>query len=131
MINVSCAIIVDEMNRVFAAQRSGTMNLPFKWEFPGGKIEEFETPENCLIREIKEELGVDIEIVSTLPSNKHVYPTIMINLIPFICKLVEGEIVLKEHACFKWLNSNELINLDWAEADKPILYHYLNSINAT
>lgn len=106
------------------------MSLPLKWEFPGGKVEESETPENCLIREIKEELGVDIEIVSALPANRHDYPTIKINLIPFVCKIVDGKIGLKEHACFKWLNSNELINLDWADADKPILYHYLNSINA-
>jgi 8-oxo-dGTP diphosphatase len=130
VINVSCAIIIDELSKVFVAQRNGTMSLPLKWEFPGGKVEESETPESCLIREIKEELGVDIDIVSALPPNKHDYPTITINLIPFVCKIIDGEVVLREHASFKWLNSNELINLDWADADKPILYHYLNSVNA-
>lgn len=106
------------------------MSLPLKWEFPGGKIESDETPEHCLVREIKEELNIEIEILRDLPANTHAYPSITIKLIPFICKHMKGEIVLHEHADFKWLHSNELLDLDWADADVPIVKSFLNLINA-
>jgi 8-oxo-dGTP diphosphatase len=130
MINVTCALIIDDEDRIFAAQRSETMNLPFKWELPGGKIEPNETSEECLVREIKEELNIDIAIVGSLPSNIHHYANVSINLIPFVSKHTSGKIELKEHTNFKWLNTNELLDLDWAEADIPILVQYLNSLNA-
>ncbi|MBD1364721.1 (deoxy)nucleoside triphosphate pyrophosphohydrolase [Mucilaginibacter sp. ZT4R22] len=130
MIQVTCALIVDDQNRLFAAQRSESMNLPLKWEFPGGKIEPDETTQECLIREIFEELNITIKIVKDLPTNIHNYPTFAIALIPFVCNYVSGELILKEHAQFKWLHKNELLDLDWAEADIPILHHYLNLINA-
>jgi len=130
VIDVTCALIIDGNNNVLAAQRSTQMNLPLKWELPGGKIEPNETPEECLIREIKEELNIDIAITNSLPSNIHNYPTITIKLIPFICRHINGEIELKEHAQYKWLNTNELLDLDWADADIPILNHYLNYLNA-
>ena len=130
MIDVTCALIVDENNKLFAAQRSPLMSLPLKWELPGGKVEDDESPRQCLMREIKEELSVEIEIFAELAPNVHAYPSITIQLIPFICKHVGGEITLKEHANFRWLNINELLDLDWAEADIPILYHYLNYLNA-
>jgi len=130
VIDVTCALIVDNQNRLLAAQRSSLMSLPLKWELPGGKIEENETSEECLIREIKEELSIEIEIIKGIASNTHNYPSIIIKLIPFICKHISGEITLKEHANFKWLNTNELLDLDWADADVPILNHYLNYLNA-
>lgn len=106
------------------------MSLPLKWELPGGKIEAGETAEHCLIREIREELNIDITILQALDPNIHTYPTISIRLIPFICKQVSGTITLKEHADFKWLNTNDLLDLDWAEADIPIIYNYLKYHNA-
>ncbi|MFC0518648.1 (deoxy)nucleoside triphosphate pyrophosphohydrolase [Mucilaginibacter angelicae] len=126
MIKVTCAIIVDADGLVFAAQRSAAMSLPLKWEFPGGKIEPGETAEACLIREIKEELNVEVEIVAALPANTHQYPSVTIQLIPFVCRLILGEITLKEHLDFKWLSKDELLALDWAEADVPIVKYYLN-----
>jgi 8-oxo-dGTP diphosphatase len=130
VVNVTCALIIDTQNRLLAAQRSSIMSLPRKWELPGGKIEPNESFEECLIREIKEELNIDIEIVKNLPSNIHTYPSIVIQLIPFICKQTHGVITLKEHINYKWLSTNELLDLDWAEADIPILHHYLNFFNA-
>jgi 8-oxo-dGTP diphosphatase len=131
MIDVTCAIIHNEKGEIFVAQRSQFMDLPLKWEFPGGKIELNETPEECLIREIKEELDIKITVIESLPSSKHSYPTITINLIPFICKYIGGEILLREHVNFQWLNKNDLLDLDWAEADVPIVNYYLNRIHAT
>ncbi|MGZ3766192.1 MAG: (deoxy)nucleoside triphosphate pyrophosphohydrolase [Mucilaginibacter sp.] len=129
MIEVTCALILDDQNHLFAAQRSSKMKLPLKWELPGGKIESNESPEECLIREIKEELDIEIKIVKSLPSNTHAYPSVVIHLIPFICKHISRDVLLKEHVSFKWLNTNELLDLDWAEADIPILYQYLNHLN--
>ena len=129
-IDVTCALIVDNQNRLLAAQRSSAMSLPLKWEFPGGKIEPDETAEDCLVREIKEELDIEIAILKKLPSNRHAYPNIIVNLIPFVSKHVSGAITLKEHANYKWLNANQLLDLDWADADVPILHNYLNTLNA-
>ncbi len=126
MLQVTCALIINNQNQVLAAQRSETMSLPLKWEFPGGKIEPGETAEDCLIREIKEELNIHIEIIKALPANIHTYPKITIELIPFICRRMNGEIILKEHAQIKWLDKDELLALDWADADVPILHHYLS-----
>jgi 8-oxo-dGTP diphosphatase len=128
MIEVTCSII-EHNNKILVTQRSEIMALPLKWEFPGGKIEKDETAEDCLIREILEELNINIKITKQLNSNTHQYSeTKIIKLIPFVCELVCGEIKLTEHANFLWLSKNELINLDWAEADVPILNEYLNYI---
>lgn len=126
MIKVTCALIIDTQERVLVAQRSHSMSLPLKWEFPGGKIEPNETPEVCLIREIKEELDIEIRIVKALSANTHIYPNVTIHLMPFICNHVKGGVQLKEHAQFKWVNKNELLALDWAEADVPVLTDYLS-----
>lgn len=127
MIKVTCALIINNEERILAALRSEDMNLPLKWEFPGGKIEPNETPEDCLTREIKEELNIEIQILKALPSNIHTYPNISIELIPFICAHVKGDIILKEHADFKWLHKNELLALDWADADLPIVKCYIST----
>jgi 8-oxo-dGTP diphosphatase len=129
MINVTCAIIVDDANKILVTQRSASMKLPLKIEFPGGKIEEGETPSECLIREIKEELNLDVEILFEMPANIHHYVEFSINLIPFVCKVIGGSIELREHVSYQWLNSSELLDQDWAEADVPIVENYLNSLN--
>lgn len=125
MIDVTCAIIV-EGDKILVTQRSERMSLPLKWEFPGGKIEENETAENCILREIKEELNLEIEIITRLESKKFDYPTFSINLIPFISKYLSGIINLNEHKDYKWLTKEEMKLLDWAPADIPILQEFLN-----
>jgi 8-oxo-dGTP diphosphatase len=129
MINVTCAIIVDDTKNVLVTQRSALMKLPLKIEFPGGKIEEGETPSECLVREIKEELNLDIKILFEMPANIHHYVEFSINLIPFVCKVIGGSIELREHASYQWLNSSELLDQDWAEADVPIVENYLSALN--
>ena len=127
MIKVSCAIILNSIGKILVTQRSATMPLPLKWEFPGGKIETGETAEECLIREIKEELNIEIEITGSLSPNDHQYPNKLIRLIPFICRQTGGDLALKEHAEYKWLDDKDLLDLDWAEADIPIVKEYLNN----
>lgn len=120
---VACAII-ERNGSILAAQRSKNMAMPLKWEFPGGKIKPGETPENCLRREIAEELSVKIAVHRSLPTVTHAYPTFTINLYPFICSIVTGEIKLYEHAAITWLPHNKLFTLDWAEADLPVVEAY-------
>ena len=124
MIEVTCAIILKE-NKILVTQRSERMHLPLKWEFPGGKIEKNETEENCILREIKEELNLEIEILGKLESKCFDYGTFSINLIPFVAKYLSGEIVLAEHKSFRWLEKEELRSLDWALADVPVLKEFL------
>lgn len=122
---VTCAIILNSQKQVLVTQRSSAMPLPLKWEFPGGKIEAGETAEACLIREIKEELDINVEIVEKLRSNDHNYGDKVIRLIPFTCTWLSGEIHLKEHADYKWLDPKDLLDLDWAEADVGVVKEYL------
>ncbi|OGW35756.1 MAG: NUDIX hydrolase [Nitrospirae bacterium GWD2_57_9] len=122
-IHVACAII-EQNGRVLAAQRSATMTMPLKWEFPGGKINPGETPGECLQREVREELGIEIEVGAPLRPATHRYPEFTVTLYPFISRVLSGEIVLHEHAALAWLLPEELPDLDWAEADRPILEEY-------
>jgi len=124
IINVTCAIIVIE-NKILVTQRSEKMKLPLKWEFPGGKLEENEAEIDCIKREIKEEINIDIEVVKKLSSSIYDYGSFKINLIPFISKHVHGEIKLTEHKDYKLLQKTELLSLDWAEADLPIVEEFL------
>ena len=124
VINVTCAIIIKE-NKIFVAQRSETMKLPLKWEFPGGKLEQNESEINCIKREIKEEINIEIEIVKKISCSIYDYGTFKINLIPFIVNHISGEIKLAEHKDYKLLDKTELLNLDWAEADLPIVEEFL------
>ena len=128
MLLVACAIILNSQNKVIVCQRSASMHLPLKWEFPGGKIEEDETPEECLIREIKEELDIEISVIEQLRVNDHHYLDKSIRLIPFICRHLGGDVTLKEHADYKYLDNEHLLDLDWAEADIPVLKEYLTKV---
>ena len=121
---VTCAII-ERDGLVLAAQRSSSMSMPGKWEFPGGKINPGERPEDCLYREIVEELAIDIAISKPLPQSTHAYPQITVTLHPFICSIKAGAITLHEHTAVTWLPPERLPALDWSEADLPVLYAYL------
>ncbi len=127
MIQVTCALI-ENNNQILCAQRSENMSLPLKWEFPGGKLEKDETLEDCLKREIKEELGLNVKILERLPSNTHKYSDKkIIELIPFRCSLQTSEINLKEHSKIEWVTVSQLANFDWAEADIPIVQQYIQN----
>lgn len=124
MLNVTCAIILFQ-NKILVTQRSEYMKLPLKWEFPGGKLEKGESEVNCIVREIKEELNINISPLKKLSNSIHDYGSFKINLIPFIAEYISGEIELSEHKAYKLLDKNELLSLDWAEADLPIVEELL------
>lgn len=124
-IDVTCAILLRD-GLILAAQRSAVMNLPYKWEFPGGKIDPGESPEECLHRELIEELGIRVRVGQRLPVSTHQYSAFTVTLHPYICTIESGEIVLHEHEAIKWLPPNELHSLDWAEADVPVVASYLS-----
>jgi len=123
-IHVACAIIEND-GKVLTAQRSAIMSLPLKWEFPGGKINPSESAEECLRRELVEELGICVSVGKHLPHSSHDYADFAITLYPFVCSIESGEIILHEHSAVAWLASDELLTLDWAEADLPVIESYL------
>ncbi|MBS7234049.1 (deoxy)nucleoside triphosphate pyrophosphohydrolase [Flavobacterium psychroterrae] len=124
MINVTCAIILKD-EKILVAQRNEKMKLPLKWEFPGGKLEINESEIDCIKREIKEEINIKIEVLQKLTNNIHDYGTFKINLIPFFVQYISGEIKLAEHKDYRLLERSQLLNLDWAEADLPIVEEFL------
>ncbi|SNS51604.1 8-oxo-dGTP diphosphatase [Belliella buryatensis] len=120
-IQVTCAIIFYE-GKILCAQRGQNMSHALKWEFPGGKIETGESQQECIKREIKEELNLEIEPIQLLQSNFHQYqPDKEIELIPFVCRYIKGKLILKEHKKIVWLRPCDLSKLDWAQADIPIV----------
>jgi 8-oxo-dGTP diphosphatase len=116
---VAAAVIFNEKNEILCAQRSPSMPLPGLWEFPGGKIEPGESPESCLVREIREELDCLVEVHERIADTTHQYPDFAVRLITFRAKIIEGAPAPKEHAQLVWLPLSELASLDWAEADIP------------
>jgi 8-oxo-dGTP diphosphatase len=127
--HVACAII-ERDGKVLATQRSETMTLPLKWEFPGGKIKEGETAPACLVRECREELGIEVAVGAPLSPTTHRYPSFQVTLYPFLCALSGGSITLHEHTALAWLRPAELRTLDWAEADLPVIAQYRRSVGA-
>ena len=123
-LHVACAII-EQGGRVLAAQRSATMSLPLKWEFPGGKIEDGESPEECLSRELMEELGISVLVGTALSPATHGYPDFTVTLYPFTCRLAGGTITLHEHHALTWIEPQRMPELDWAAADLPVISEYL------
>lgn len=120
LIHVVAAVIIKD-GKFLCAQRSNTKYLAYKWEFPGGKVEPNERLEDALIREIKEELDCRISIKNHLLTTEHNYDFGTVKIDAFLCELVDELPQCLEHNEIRWLDSNELGNLDWAEADLPIV----------
>lgn len=115
VIRVVAAIIVDD-GKIFATQR-GYGDFKGGWEFPGGKIEAGETPEEALSREIKEELEAEIKVGDLLDTVEYDYPTFHLSMDCFWAEIVSGNLVLKEHEAAKWLAMDELDSVEWLPAD--------------
>lgn len=118
VIKVVAAIILHK-NKVFATQR-GYGAFKDGWEFPGGKIEPGETPQEALIREIKEELDIEIDVKDFLETVEYDYPEFHLSMDCFFCTIKSGEVVLKEHEAAKWLTSETLDSVEWLPADRSL-----------
>ena len=118
IIEVVGAAIIKE-DKVLAMQRSDQMTLPGMWEFPGGKVEADETEQEALIREIKEELNVTINILDYINEASYDYDFGTVQLKFYTAEIISGQITLEEHSDGKWVTADELKNIDWAPVDIP------------
>ena len=105
---------------IFATQR-GYGDLKGGWEFPGGKIEEGETPKEALKREIMEELDTEIKVEELIDTIEYDYPTFHMSMDCFWCEIVKGELVLKEHEAARWLTREQLGEVEWLPADVTLI----------
>ena len=129
-IRVAAAVICDSLERptkIFATAR-GYGDFKGQWEFPGGKIEAEETSQAALIREIKEELDVEITVGSLIDTIEYDYPTFHLSMDCFWAEIVSGDLVLKEHEAAKWLTKEELNCVDWLPADIQLVNEVRDAI---
>ena len=124
-IEVVCALIQNEQGKIFCCKRGPGRALANKWEFPGGKIEQNETNEQALVREIKEELKSDIEVIRYVGVSNHEYADLekpfIITMYAYLCKLVNGNLELTEHVDSCYASVEEMKLMDFAAADIPLI----------
>lgn len=125
MIDVTCAIIRNEDDKILVVRRGEKTDHPFKWEFPGGKIMPGEQEDDCIIREIREELSMEIIICKRLEDVVHDYGHKKIRLIPFVCDTLNDIPFLSEHIGYKWTDISELSSVDFSEADVFVAENYI------
>ena len=114
------AAIIRDGGRIFATQR-GYGEFKDGWKFPGGKIEPGETPQQALVREIREELDTEIEVGELLQTVEYDYPAFHLTMHCFWCTVRKGELVLKEHEAAKWLTGETLDSVEWLPADRGLI----------
>ena len=126
-INVACALIENSEGKIFCCRRGPGRAMEGYWEFPGGKIEGNESKEDCIIREIQEELKSKIQPIEYIGESNYVYPDMppykgfSITMYGYRCKLISGNLELTEHTAFKWATKEEMKLMKFAEADKPFI----------
>lgn len=125
MLKVTCALIIHN-SKILITQNNAASDHPFQWEFPGGKIESGESAEDCIKREIAEELKLDIKILKPMEAVEFAYGLKKIHLIPFLCSVKSGEIKLVEHIKFAWISLTEFGSYRLSEADEKLVHHNKN-----
>lgn len=135
LIDVVAAVIIDDDHKVLCAQRGSEDRHPYKWEFPGGKVEPGETPQNALKRELMEELSITSKINDKITEIRFSYDTYDINLTLFDVSITEGELNLNVHHSVQWTPIDEMETLEWLPVDYPLLpkvkNYFMNTINHT
>ena len=114
------AAVIRKGDKIFATQR-GYGELKGGWEFPGGKIEDGETPQEALKREIEEELDTEILVGELIDTIEYDYPTFHLSMDCFWCEIVEGKLVLKEHEAARWLDRKTMDDVEWLPADVTLV----------
>ncbi len=118
------AAIIEKAGKVLAARRKPGSHMAGLWEFPGGKIEKGETPEECLSRELAEELGITTMVGAFIGENTHDYGTKVIRLLAYQVEHITGDFQLIDHDGLRWLALDELDSVEWAPADIPLIELY-------
>ena len=114
------AAVIRKDDKIFATQR-GYGEFKDGWEFPGGKIEDGETPEQALAREIKEELDTEIQVGKLIDTIEYDYPKFHLSMDCFWCEIMQGGLELKEHEAARWLSKEDLYSVDWLPADVGVV----------
>ena len=114
------AAVIRKDDKIFATQR-GYGELKGGWEFPGGKIEESETPQEALKREIEEELDTEVSVAELIDTIEYDYPNFHLSMDCFWCEIVEGKLVLKEHEAARWLDRKTMDDVEWLPADVTLV----------
>lgn len=114
------AAVIRKDDKIFATQR-GYGELKGGWEFPGGKIEDGETPQEALKREIEEELDTEISVGELIDTIEYDYPNFHLSMDCFWCEIVEGRLVLKEHEAARWLDRKTIDDVEWLPADVTLV----------
>ena len=128
MLEVVCGVITNSQGQYLACLRPAGKHLGGLWEFPGGKVDRGENPIEALIRELREELAVEVTVGGPLNPVEWDYGGKWIRLLPFYCEIAAGELVAVEHAALRWCFPSQFDELTWADADKPILQEISRSV---
>jgi 8-oxo-dGTP diphosphatase len=125
LVLVAACALIDADGRVLIAQRPQGKSMAGLWEFPGGKVEPGERPEQCLIRELKEELGIIVreECLAPLTFASHSYPDFHLLMPLYVCRRWEGIVTAQEQQALKWVRPGELKNYPMPPADEPLISH--------
>ena len=129
MIEVAAAIVENDQGQILIARRKPGNSQGGLWEFPGGKLEPSESPEACLVRELQEEMGIEIVPYALFGVNEHDYENICIKLIAYLAKYSHGEIRLTDHDDYRWVERWELRDFEWAPADVGFVEKLKSEIN--
>jgi 8-oxo-dGTP diphosphatase len=121
MIKVAAAVITDHQGQILICQRGSGGSCEYLWEFPGGKKENGESLEECLIRECQEELEISIKVLRLLTQNSYAYPDKTIHFFFFKATIIHGQLKTNVHRQALWVNRSELNNFEFCPADKPVV----------
>lgn len=122
MIKTVAGIIINDEGKILCTQRDKSKYeyISYKWEFPGGKMEENESEQETLKRELEEELDIEVEIKDKFMQIEHDYPDFHLSMAVYTCKLISKDLKILVHKSIKWLDKEEMLILNWADADIPI-----------